>query len=184
MAGEQSTNPMDADVAMSFIHQLSARINMLEAALASTIDDYPEQDDAAPAGAETKWDGKAVNFYGGNLLTVDITDPSAILGKYICYHTGLEPTKHASGVWPKGVSSGAWYWDTSVRGSPWMSWEVAEEVPDSSPTEYRLVAGKTCGTIRIPVPIPTEKYQVIQLGAGTGASTTDNGVLANYVRTH
>jgi hypothetical protein len=71
-----------------------------------------------------------------------------------------------------------------------MSWEVGgDEVKDEngnsySPKRYSLAKGKTCGTIRIPVPIPTEAYQVIQLGAGTGTSTDDNGVVANYVRAH
>ena len=136
------------------------------------------------------WDGTAVDFYGTNILTVDITDPEAILGKYIVYHTGLSPTKHPSATWPKNISEGPWAWDTEVRGSPWMSWEVGgDEVKDEngnsySPKRYSLAKGKTCGTIRIPVPIPTAAYQVIQLGAGTGTSTDDNGVVANYVRAH
>ena len=136
------------------------------------------------------WDGTAVDFYGTNILTVDITDPEAILGKYIVYHTGLSPTKHPSATWPKNISEGPWAWDTEVRGSPWMSWEVGgDEVKDEngnsySPKRYSLAKGKTCGTIRIPVPIPTKAYQVIQLGAGTGTSRTDNGILAQYPRTH
>ena len=136
------------------------------------------------------WDGTAVDFYGTNILTVDITDPEAILGKYIVYHTGLSPTKHPAATWPKNISEGPWAWDTEVRGSPWMSWEVGgDEVKDEngnsySPKRYSLAKGKTCGTIRIPVPIPTEAYQVIQLGAGTGTSTDDNGILAQYPRTH
>lgn len=141
-------------------------------------------------GGGVGWDGTAVDFYGTNILTVDITDPEAILGKYIVYHTGLSPTKHPAATWPKNISEGPWAWDTEVRGSPWMSWEVGgDEVKDEngnsySPKRYSLAKGKTCGTIRIPVPIPTKAYQVIQLGAGTGTSTTDNGILAQYPRTH
>ena len=145
---------------------------------------------AGLSGGGGGWDGTAVDFYGTNILTVDITDPEAILGKYIVYHTGLSPTKHPSATWPKNISEGPWAWDTEVRGSPWMSWEVGgDEVKDEngnsySPKRYSLAKGKTCGTIRIPVPIPTAAYQVIQLGAGTGTSTDDNGVVANYVRAH
>lgn len=163
------------------VRDLAGRLDDLE-------DDYPESEIGNSVGVG--WDGTAVDFYGTNILTVDITDPEAILGKYIVYHTGLSPTKHPAATWPKNISEGPWAWDTEVRGSPWMSWEVGgDEVKDEngnsySPKRYSLAKGKTCGTIRIPVPIPTEAYQVIQLGAGTGTSTDDNGVVANYVRAH
>ena len=165
------------------VRDLAGRLDDLE-------DDYPESEIGNGVGGGGGWDGTAVDFYGTNILTVDITDPEAILGKYIVYHTGLSPTKHPSATWPKNISKGPWAWDTEVRGSPWMSWEVGgDEVKDEngnsySPKRYSLAKGKTCGTIRIPVPIPTAAYQVIQLGAGTGTSTDDNGVVANYVRAH
>ncbi len=144
----------------------------------------------APEGGGAYWNGKAVDFYGNQILSLDVTDSAEILGKYIVYHTGLSPTKHPLATWPKDVSEGRWAWDMVVRGSPWISWEVGgDEVKDEagnsySPKRYELAVGKTCGTIHIPVPIPDKAYKVIQLGAGTGTSTTDNGILAQYPRTH
>ena len=181
------------DALQSIILSLEARVSKIDAQVEAMDDDIGEADVPIVRGggdASSGWSGIAVNFYGFTLLTVDVTDPEAILGKYICYHTGLSPTKHASGVWPKGASSGAWYWDTTVRGSPWMAWEVGgDEIKDGAgnsytPKRYALAMGKTVGDIHIPVPIPTAAYKNIQLGAGTGTSTTDNGILGNYVRAH
>lgn len=148
----------------------------------------------APEGGGACWNGKAVDFYGNQILSLDVTDSAEILGKYIVYHTGLSPTKHALATWPKNVSKGPWAWDMIVRGSPWISWEVGgDEVKDEagnsySSKRYELAVGKTCGTIHIPVPIATPEhrlaYQNIQMGAGSGTSKDDNGILAQYPRTH
>ncbi len=133
----------------------------------------------APEGGTGYWSGVCRDFWGTVLLTVDLTDPTAILGRYICFHTGLSPTKHASGVWPKGLSSGAWSWDTAIRGAPYMAWEVAEAIPDADPAEYRLIAGKTIGDVRVTIPIPTAAYQNVQQG-----SAAENKIVTQYPRTH
>ena len=191
MSNDLSSLKASIDIALNAISQVEADVSVLKAQVEEIDGDYPFMIPGIPGnGVGGGWDGTAVDFYGTNILTVDITDPEAILGKYIVYHTGLSPTKHPAATWPKNISEGPWAWDTEVRGSPWMSWEVGgDEVKDEngnsySPKRYSLAKGKTCGTIRIPVPIPTEAYQVIQLGAGTGTSTDDNGVVANYVRAH
>ena len=192
MSNDLSSLKASIDIALNAISQVEADVSVLKAQVEEIDGDYPCMIPGIPGGGGggVGWDGTAVDFYGTNILTVDITDPEAILGKYIVYHTGLSPTKHPSATWPKNISEGPWAWDTEVRGSPWMSWEVGgDEVKDEngnsySPKRYSLAKGKTCGTIRIPVPIPTKAYQVIQLGAGTGTSRTDNGILAQYPRTH
>jgi hypothetical protein len=162
------------------IANLLARISMLEVQVAEIDDDMPEQPSLVVGEeAELKWTGICREFFGSVLLTVDLTDPDAILGKYICFHTGISPTKHASGTWPKGLSSGAWSWDTEIRGAPYMAWEVAEAIPGTSPAEYRLVAGKTVGDIRVTIPIPTASYQNIQQG-----SASENKIVTQYPRTH
>lgn len=192
MSNDLSSLKASINMALNAISQVEADVSVLKAQVEEIDGDYPCMIPGIPGGGGGGggWDGTAVDFYGTNILTVDITDPEAILGKYIVYHTGLSPTKHPAATWPKNISKGPWAWDTEVRGSPWMSWEVGgDEVKDEngnsySPKRYSLAKGKTCGTIRIPVPIPTKAYQVIQLGAGTGTSTTDNGILAQYPRTH
>ena len=192
MSNDLSSLKASIDMALNAISQVEADVSVLKAQVEEIDGDYPCMIPGIPGGGGggEGWDGTAVDFYGRKILTVDITDPEAILGKYIVYHTGLSPTKHPAATWPKNISEGRWAWDTEVRGSPWMSWEVGgDEVKDEngnsySPKRYSLAKGKTCGTIRIPVPIPTKAYQVIQLGAGTGTSTDDNGVVANYVRAH
>ena len=192
MSNDLSSLKASIDMALNAISQVEADVSVLKAQVEEIDGDYPCMIPGIPGGGGggVGWDGTAVDFYGTNILTVDITDPEAILGKYIVYHTGLSPTKHPAATWPKNISEGPWAWDTEVRGSPWMSWEVGgDEVKDEnensySPKRYSIAKGKTCGTVRIPVPIPTKAYQVIQLGAGTGTSTTDNGILAQYPRTH
>jgi hypothetical protein len=177
---------------LNLIRGLRVQLDSVSSRVEEMDDDIPETGGRGiieDAGS-SYWSGVAVDFYGATLITVDLTDPETILGKYFCYHTGLSPTKHADGTWPKGLTAGAWSWCQTVKGSPWMSWEVGGvEIKDESgdsytPKRYALISGKTVGDIRITVPIPSSAYQVIQLGAGTGTSTTDNGVLANYTRAH
>lgn len=192
MSNDLSSLKASIDMALNAISQVEADVSVLKAQVEEIDGDYPCMIPGIPGGGGggACWNGTAVDFYGDQILALDVTDSANILGKYIVYHTGLSPTKHPEATWPNGISEGPWAWDMIVRGPPWISWEVGgDEVKkvngsSYSPKRYELAVGKTCGTIHIPVPIPDEAYKVIQLGAGTGTSTTDNGILANYPRTH
>ena len=168
------------------VASLSARVAMAEAQIAEMDDDFPEPAAAGipqEAGDPSKWSGRAYLFYGdGGISPVDVEDDSEILGTHIVCYLGTSTT--SSVIAPSGytrIGSTRFSWHDGVSGAPWISWEVAEVVPDSSPTRYRAISGKTVGDIRVPLPIPASKYMVVQQGSdGSG----DNGIVGQYPRTH
>lgn len=178
------------------VANLIARVTMAEAQIAEMDDDFPEpasagiQQDAVDSGT---WSGIGYDIYEKTLdLSSQIETESNILGTHILYYTGTATVGSSDRVPTGGTSINLafrWCWfdsATALPGSPWIPFEVAEEVKDSggnsySPKKFRLAVGKTVGDIHISIPIPASKYMVVQQGDG---SSSEKGLVGQYPRTH
>lgn len=167
----------------------------------SQTDDNPSTARLAGSGAywddgtlETdfgKWTGVVRDFYGNIIDTVDLSSDTAIMGTHVWFFTGLIANKYTpyNGQSFTVDPNNRLFWkDGEHYSGSWpsfMIWKVADEVLDESGFSYtpkRYVRSPhTAGDIRIPVPLGTAKFQVVQQGSGSGG---DNGVVMQFPRTH
>ena len=108
------------------------------------------------------WSGRIRDEQGNNLITpIDVTSPSNILGKYVCYN----------------YKSGAVDWANVPKGDPeWGCWHVADDLTSTGEYGPYTLSPATRGDIVIGasgLPTPTTENYVLTVNQVWNDSTHD-----------
>ena len=146
---------------------------------------------SAASGSNAFWTGVATLFYGEERVTVDVADARNIRGRYFCCYMGPNGATQEMRTPPNGgiFHVNRWSWTNEIpaivgsngSSAPFLCFHVAEFVDVQKPDLGFKLCSHTVGDIRIPLPIPSHKFMVLQQGS---MGTNDWGVVGQYPRTH